>query len=369
MTAADRIPLEASKPSHSPRLIAFYLPQYYPTPYNDEWWGKGFTEWTNAAKARPRFRGHYQPHLPADLGFYDLRLPEVREAQADLARDHGVYGFCYYHYWLTGRRLLERPLDEVLALGKPDFPFCICWANENWTRTWDSLNNHVLVAQHYSDEDDLAHIRQMIPTLEDRRYIRVEGKPLLLLYRVELLPDPKRTAEIWRAETLKAGLGDLFLVTVESNAVRTLRDPGSIGFDASVRFQPSAYKFHYSKFERGLLRLRNLKHRDTIYPYRDLYRFWKAEPPTAYRRFDSVTPMWDNSARQKRHAFILRDSTPADYEFWLREVIKKAEPDCEGKKWVFINAWNEWAEGCHLEPCQKWGRAYLEATKRACDNL
>src|SRR5271170_3953131 len=218
MTAADRIPLIATNSARSPRFIAFYLPQFYPTPYNDEWWGKGFTEWTAVARARPRFRGHYQPHLPADLGFYDLRLPEVREAQADLARQHGVYGFCYYHYWFNGRRLLERPLDAILELGKPDYPFCICWANENWTRTWDGLARNILIEQHYSEEDDFAHIRHLIPILEDRRYIRIEGKPLVLLYRVEVLPDAQKTAERWRTETQKAGLGDIFLMNVENNS-------------------------------------------------------------------------------------------------------------------------------------------------------
>jgi lipopolysaccharide biosynthesis protein len=365
MLAADQTLLMDGNTIHPPRLIALYLPQFYPTHYNDEWWGKGFTEWTNVVKASPRFKGHYQPHLPADLGFYDLRLPEAREAQADLARAFGIHGFCYYHYWFSGRRVLERPLDDVLALGKPDFPFCVCWANENWTRTWDGRNGDVLIPQQYSAEDDLAHIRHLLPILEDPRYIRVEGKSLLLVYRVELLPQPQKTAERWRAEACKAGLGEIFLVNVESNAIRVPLDPRILGFDASVRFQPSAFSFHYSKFERRSQRLKNIGSKDAVYPYRDLHRFWAADPPAPYRRFDCVTPMWDNSARRRQGAFILRDSTPADYEAWLRHVIQRAQPDSRGEKWVFINAWNEWGEGCHLEPCQKWGRAYLEATKRA----
>src|SRR4029077_7166935 len=198
------------------KLIAFYLPQYHPIPENDDWWGKGFTEWTNVTKARPWFRGHYQPHLPADLGFYDLRLPETREAQANLARQYGIHGFCYYHYWFNGRRLLERPFNEVLASGSPDFPFCLCWANENWTRAWDGLEREVLIQQHYDSNDDLAHIRWLANAFRDPRYIRVHGKPLFLVYRVASLPDPMQTVSIWREEARRLGIGELFLCAVES---------------------------------------------------------------------------------------------------------------------------------------------------------
>lgn len=346
------------------RFIAFYLPQYHPTPYNDEWWGRGFTEWTNVVKAKPRFRGHYQPHLPADLGFYDLRLSEVREAQAKLAGDYGIYGFCYYHYWFNGQRVLERPLDEVLKLGKPDFPFCVCWANENWTRSWDGLFREVLLEQKYSSEDDLAHIRHLIPIMGDGRYIQIEGKPLLLVYRVELLPDPKRTAAVWRSEALRAGLGDIFLVNVQSSFLKEGTLPQAIGFDAAVRFQPSSFTFHLSKINQAFCALERRILGDAVFSYKNLYRGWKATPRSDYRNFDCVTPMWDNSARRKRGAFILKDSTPEQYEQWLRDAASRARPDEEGFRWVFINAWNEWGEGCHLEPCQKWDRAYLKATKR-----
>src|SRR5690242_15190569 len=198
------------------RLIAFYLPQYHPIPENDLWWGKGFTEWTSVAKAKPLFRKHYQPHLPADLGFYDLRLPETRSAQAQLARENGIYGFCYYHYWFNGKLLLERPFNEVLASSQPDFPFCLCWANENWTRAWDGLEHDILVAQEYDAEDDRRHIHWLVEAFRDRRYIRVNGKPLLLVYRVSNLPDPLQTASLWREEAHKLGIGDIYLATVES---------------------------------------------------------------------------------------------------------------------------------------------------------
>ena len=349
------------------RLLAFYLPQYHPTPYNDEWWGPGFTEWSNVVKARPRFPGHYQPHLPADLGFYDLRLPETRDAQARLAQEHGVYGFVYYHYWFAGKRLLETPLNEVLRLGRPEMPFCICWANENWTRLWDGKSRSMLLEQNHSEQDDVAHIRSLIGTLEDNRYIRIEGKPLVLIYRIELLPNPMRTAEIWREETKRAGLGDIFLLNVESSFIRVGRDPREFGFDASVRFQPSGHTFQYSRLSRALRAAPYFLRRDTVFPYRDLHRFWKAAPRPAYRRFDCVTPMWDNTARRKRKAVILTGSTPELYASWLHDAVEASQPDQEGHRWLFVNAWNEWAEGCHLEPCQKWGRSYLMATKRVIE--
>jgi lipopolysaccharide biosynthesis protein len=194
----------------STRLIAFYLPQFHPIPENDEWWGKGFTEWTNVAKARPSFPGRYQPHIPADLGFYALRLSETRQAQADLARQYGIYGFACYHYWFHGRRLLERPFNEVLSSGQPDSPFCLRCAKENWTRAWDEQERHVLLAQTYSDDDDRQHIRWLAEAFEDKRYIRINGKPLFLVYRASRLPNPQRSASVWRDEALKArGGGDI----------------------------------------------------------------------------------------------------------------------------------------------------------------
>ncbi|MDQ3627188.1 MAG: glycoside hydrolase family 99-like domain-containing protein, partial [Verrucomicrobiota bacterium] len=220
--------------SRPPRAIAFYLPQFHPIPENDEWWGKGFTEWTNVAKTRPIYPGHYQPHLPNELGFYDLRLPEARDAQADLARDHGIHGFCYYHYWFNGRRVLERPFNEVLASGRPDFPFCLCWANENWTRAWDGREHDVLLAQHYSEADDREHIRWLCRAFADPRYIRIKGKPLFLVYRTTALPDPRRTTDIWREEARRLGIGELFLGRVESNFPGERGDPRPLGFDAAV---------------------------------------------------------------------------------------------------------------------------------------
>jgi lipopolysaccharide biosynthesis protein len=349
------------------RLITFYLPQFHPIPENDEWWGKGFTEWRNVVNARPLFRGHYQPHLPADLGFYDLRVPEVREAQADLAREYGIYGFCYYHYWFNGRRLLERPLDEVLASGKPNFPFCLCWANENWTRAWDGKQGSILLAQNYSHEDDIAHIKSLVPYLRDERYIRVHGKPLLLVYRTELLPNPTRTAELWRETCLTAGVGDLYLLRVESFQKKL--DPKSLGFDAAVEFPPLGLGTSKSPSRRLLVKagiLSKIYIENNIFKYkRAVDRFLNSADP-GYLRFRTVTPSWDNTPRRTKNALILDDSNPEDYGAWLRNVVQETKRRCNGyERLVFINAWNEWGEGNHLEPDQKWGKAYLEATRQA----
>jgi hypothetical protein len=218
------------------RPIAIYLPQFHPVPENDLWWGKGFTEWTNVAKAKPLFDGHYQPHLPADLGFYDLRLAEVREEQAAMAKKYGIEGFCYYHYWFNGKRILERPFNEVLSSGKPDFPFMLCWANENWTKVWDGGENNILLEQKYSDEDDISHIKSLIPAFKDERYIKVDGKPVFAIYRSANIPDVKRTLETWRKEAKKEGL-ELYLCRMEGFGTwgeSYLND----GFDAAISFEP-----------------------------------------------------------------------------------------------------------------------------------
>ena len=188
------------------RPIAIHLPQFHPIKENDSWWGKGFTEWRNVAKAKPLFEGHYQPHIPADLGYYDLRLNEVREQQAEMARHYGIEGFCYYHYWFNGKRVLERPVNEIFESGKPDFPFMLCWANENWTRRWDGMENDILLEQKYSEEDDENHIEYLIQFFKDPRYIRVNNKPVIIIYKTFLLPDPRKTADTWRRMAAKYGL-------------------------------------------------------------------------------------------------------------------------------------------------------------------
>jgi hypothetical protein len=379
-----------------PPLIAFHLPQFHPIPENDAWWGRGFTEWTSVTRAKPLFPGHYQPHLPADLGFYDLRLPEARQAQAELARQYGIGGFCYYHYWFNGQRLLERPVNDILSSGQPDFPFCLCWANEPWGRNWDGSNKLILVEQKYSPEDDVAHIRSLLPAFADKRYIRVEGKPLFLIYRASHLPEPQRTIERWRDEARRAGVGELYLGRVEGHGADR-GDPRPLGFDAAIEFAPDwtcyakkgasikqavrnkvvkvSYKlwqlteWSWDRVEwaKGLTnpryRVRGL-HEVVSYPL--LVNEMLAKPDPGYPRFRGVCPSWDNTARrQKAGARIFLDSSPELYEQWLSSVVQRQRDAGRSRDPIFINAWNEWAEGCHLEPCQQWGRAYLEATARA----
>ncbi|HCK82749.1 MAG TPA: glycoside hydrolase family 99-like domain-containing protein [Candidatus Competibacter sp.] len=344
------------------RLIAFYLPQYHPIPENDHWWGKGFTEWTNVTKAVPNFVDHYQPRLPADLGFYDLRVPEVREEQAALARRYGIYGFCYYYYWFAGKRLLNRPLDEVVQSGRPDFPFCVCWANENWSRRWDGLDAEILIAQEHSDEDDLNFIRTLEPALRDPRYIRIDGRPLLLVYQPGLLPDAARTATIWRHYCRDAGIGEPYLMAVQSLGFTA--NPKNFGFDAAVEFPPHAMSVLAERPEQML----NPDFRGRFYDYPATADFFMNRSPMPYPFFRTAMPSWDNTARRQDTSDIFLNSTPDRYQRWLQHLVRQARQLQSGEeRIVFVNAWNEWAEGNYLEPDRKLGYRYLEATRSALD--
>ncbi len=336
-----------------PRALAIYLPQFHPIPENDVWWGKGFTEWANVTKARPQYPGHYQPHVPGELGFYDLRLPEVREAQADLAREHGIYGFIYYHYWFHGKRLLERPFNEVLASGRPDFPFALCWANGEWTANWNGEGT-LLQPQKYSDQDDTAHIRWLLEAFADDRYIKIDGRPLMLIYRPLNFPDVKRTTDIWREEAVKAGFPDLYLVWVEGWG-RPPGGPEAHGFDATVAFMPRAVGIHNFAVESVRTH--------TVIDYRATYEAVLHEPSFPWKRFPSVMVGWDNTPRRPRKATIYDGVTPGEYQRWLQRTFDKHIGVREEENYLLILAWNEWAEGNHLEPDQRYGRAFLEATR------
>lgn len=343
-------------PTSRARSVAFYLPQFHPIPENDRWWGAGFTEWTNVTAARPRFGGHEQPDLPADLGFYDLRVAETRQTQADLARAHGIDAFCYYHYWFGGRRLLDQPFDEVLRLGVPDMAFCLCWANEDWRRNWDGRSGEVLVEQTYSPDDDRAHIRWLIQAFGDPRYFRVDDKPLFLVYRASQMPEPTRTLALWRDEARSAGIGELLLCRVESFD-SDHSDPRDLGFDASVEFQPDWAALQHVSPRADLP--------PSVYDYGHVVDSMLAKPAVPWRRFPTVTPGWDNTPRNQTGSIVLNGSDPDLYAGWVSSVVERERSRGVEDPVVFVNAWNEWGEGAHLEPSRRWGSSYLEAHRDA----
>lgn len=354
--------------------IALYLPQFHPIKENNEWWGEGFTEWINVTKSKPKFSTHYQPHIPADLGFYDLRLNDTMIAQAELAKSYGVYGFCYYHYWFNGKLLLEKPIEQMLKTGKPDMPFCLCWANENWTRTWDGLEKSVLIEQRYSLADDYAHIKYLLQFFNDDRYIKIDGKPVYIMYRSELHPDINEAVKIWRNEAQKAGFEDLYLIRVE-NFRRDL-DPKTHSFDAAMEFAPDFSirlkkyaknnPFHYilNKTLHNLNINKSALLHNKIFDYNELADKMMDKKPKNYKYFRSVVPSWDNSARRDKDAIIFVNSNPEKFRQWVSMTSHYTNENFDGEERImFINAWNEWAEGCHLEPDQKFGHLYLKALK------
>ena len=338
------------------KVIAFYLPQFHPIPENDAWWGAGFTEWTNVAAATPLFPGHHQPHLPGELGFYDLRVPEVRERQAALARRHGIDGFMYYHYWFGGERILGRVFGEVLQSGRPDFPFALCWVNENWTRAWDAGDNAILVEQTYDEEARARHVEWLVGAFEDPRYIRIGGRPFFAIYRVQSLWDAHGFVRQLRAASRRAGLADPYIVKFDTRS--NFDDPASWGCDASAAFLPHGIQRHLkpAKPPAGADR------RHHFFRYDDVVEAYCAHPAPAWVSHECVFPGWDNSPRRKnQRAIVVLDNTPERYEQWLRVVYERA-PERGGV--VFVNAWNEWAEGAHLEPDARWGDRFLRATAR-----
>lgn len=348
-----------------PRLIAYYLPQFHPIPENDAWWGAGFTEWTNTAKARPRFPGHYQPHVPADLGFYDLRLAETRRAQADLARAYGIEAFCYYHYWFGhGRRLLERPFQEVLASGEPDFPFCLCWANDTWSGIWHGTPERILIRQEYPGPDDeRRHFDTLLPALRDRRYLCVGGKPVLLVWRPFGLPDPKASVLRWRDMAARAGLAGLHLVGIHRPGADA---PESVGFDASVHnHNPPLRGWGSWRNPLRLAYYRCLRALGipTLYRYEQAIGHFLPDALPA-TRYPSVINGWDNTPRSGVNGLVFHGATPALYGKALRRAFDLGRASARGDgRLVFLKSWNEWAEGNHLEPDLRDGHAYLQTLR------
>lgn len=356
---------ERLQKSNQPRVIALYLPQFHPFPENDKWWGVGFTEWTNVAKAKPNFVGHYQPRLPADLGYYDLRLPEIMAKQAEMAKQYGIGGFCFYYYWFDGKRLLERPIEQLLLNKSIDFPFCVCWANENWTRRWDGQEHDVLMAQAHSPEDDRAVILDLIRYFKDERYIKIDGKPLLVIYRVTLFPDFKATAELWRKVCIEEGIGEIYIAMVESfDLVHSKTNPNQFGCDAAIEFPPQGLADQ--KAPTG--EIINPEFVGSVADYKSLAIRYATREKPAYTRFMGAMPGWDNTARRQNNSFCFEHATPGAFQAWLEEIFEQTRLQHYGdERVVFINAWNEWAEGAYLEPDKRFGHGYLEAVKNALD--
>lgn len=351
--------METGRASFRSRLIAFYLTQFHPIPENDTWWGKGFTEWTNVTKAKPLFDGHHQPHLPSDFGFYDLRVRATRHDQIRLAKQYGIDGFCYHYYWFSGTRLLNQPLDDMLADPESDMPFCLCWANENWTRRWDAAEHEILIAQRYLPDDDLDFIKSLIPFFSDSRYIRIDGAPFLIVYRPQHLPDARKTAAIWRDYCRSAGVGEIHICAALTHGNE---DYAQFGFDSGVEFPPHNIR---SRNVAGQIEFHE-PFRGYVGKYQEIAQAYMERKYPQDNVFKGVFPSWDNTPRTGNRGVIILDGTPENYEYWLAETIKKTTRDFPGQeRFVFVNAWNEWAEGCHLEPDRRYQHQFLEATLRA----
>jgi lipopolysaccharide biosynthesis protein len=332
------------------RVIAFYLPQFHPIPENDVWWGPGFTEWTNVARARPLYRGHVQPQLPADLGFCDLRIPEVRTNQAKLASQHGIEGFCYWHYWFAGRRLLERPFEEVLSTGSPDFPFMLGWANQSWTGVWHGDPDRVLIEQTYPGMGDHErHFRYLLGAFSDPRYLLVDGKPAFYVQRPREIPDVVEMTDAWRRLAERAGLRGLYLIAEAKQHVD--------GFDAIVpvnlpgQFPGGLVARLRRRFRRGL----------TVYDYGRVLPRLVTDAVREVNVHPCLIPNWDNTPRSGHRGIVLAGSTPELFQLQVRTTNHLVAEKPPEHRLIFVKSWNEWAEGNYLEPDMNHGTKYLEA--------
>lgn len=348
--------------------IAIYLPQFHPIEENDKWWGKGFTEWTNVAKTKALFRGHEQPNIPSDTGFYDLRLHEARLYQEQLAKDYGIYGFCYYHYWFSGHRLLNQPLDRKLMNKKEDFPFMLCWANETWSRRWLGEEKEVLIKQEYSLEDHENHIRWLINVFKDERYIKINNRPVFVIYRPTHIPEIEKLLKIFANECIKNGLENPYMIA--SNSHSGAKDLLGLGFDDVLNFQPKLGELKHA-FSEGIVfkrALDNLGYKCfystlKIYDYEKAREAMKVTPKSKFLPCSLVG--WDNTPRRGKNGIVLTNRNKEVFKKFLRQDVQSllSQNRPVEEQFIFINAWNEWAEGNFLEPSIKHGRSYLEAVK------
>jgi hypothetical protein len=347
------------------RFIALYLPQFHPIPENDEWWGKGFTEWTNVGKARPLFKGHYQPKVPAHLGYYDLRLPETRQAQVDLAKEYGIEGFCYWHYWFgNGKRLLERPFNEVLLSGKPNFPFCLAWANTSWQGfDYGAKGRNLLIKQEYPGKEDYErHFYELLPAFTDKRYITVDGMPFFMLFQPEQLPDAKSFIDLWQNLAIKNGLKGIFFVA-QTDKLDKIQDFLSMNFNAvnTIRMF-NCFKQGRSPFQK--LYQKYIGH-TRIFDYGKALEFWTGPEDKQINCFPTVYPNWDHTPRTGKNGSVLHNSTPELFEKHVKQVVQEVVDKPSERKIIMIKSWNEWAEGNYLEPDLRFGLGYLQALKNA----
>jgi hypothetical protein len=384
----------ATNLSPAARLIAFYLPQFHPIPENDLWWGRGFTEWTNVAKAKPLFPGHYQPHVPADLGFYDLRLPEVRAVQADMARAAGIEGFCYWHYWFNGRRILERPFNEVLRLKEPNFPFCLGWANHTWNAGWHGESNKVLIEQTYPGQADYErHFYAVLEAFQDPRYIRVRGMPVFVVYRPIEIPAPEQFIEIWQRLAIQNGLpgihfvahlfcddqpydyrtkgfsasiaSDAFQISAANRSQKPVN--GSRGGNGERSLVGSALfrtrQLARTAYPKALKRMRLFLSRPHVFEYSDAMRLSFSNVTSEPHCYPMVLPNWDDSPRRGARGIIFVNSTPESFRPHLRKALHLVRDKTFEDRIIFVKSWNEWAEGNYLEPDLRFGHQYLDVVR------
>lgn len=372
------------------RVIAYYLPQYHPVPENDKFWGKGFTEWTNVAKAKPLFRGHYQPQIPADLGFYDLRLSEVREAQADLAREAGIEGFCYWHYWFgNGKKVLDMPFNEVLKSGRPDFPFCLGWANHSWTtKTWEkgkSFTSETMIFEQLypGDEDYTAHFYDVLPAFRDHRYITVEGKPLFVIFDPDAFKDATHFMELWNELAKKNGLkGVYFVGRCDALPEMSLKSIRKIDQLTKPRYE-NMLKRGYDGINSVTLKYAEFKATGVLhkvvhsfmrkyfggwvldkYKYGDIMKHFITPEDYMDRIYPQLIPRRDRSPRSGRKAMIYYNSTPELFEIAAENAVKCVEKRDMDHRLIFLNAWNEWGEGAYMEPDIRYGKKYIETLRK-----